>query len=177
MLVLFEDHLKRIAIDPSDDFHFQMRGRIGKRATLILEKRLREAILLMPKLLSRTYKHCRLEVPSEIKKLVEFALTYFYHPLNVLPGKKDKLFGYLDDAYFIVLAYEKILKVLSRHQKIQLSVFDRRFLSHFQLLKKSVEGVIPVEAEKVSKFINRRLVGKGTQTNQPKGVQHEYSAS
>lgn len=161
MLNLFEDHLKRVASDPADDFHFQMRSRVGKRATLGLEKRLRNLILLMPKLLSQTYQHCsRCEVPSEIKKVAGFTLTYFYHPSDVLPGMKDKLFGYLDDAYFVALAYEKILRSLLKRRDVKLSEFDLIFLKNFPLFRKSVEGVIPKEAGTISKMISELSMEK-----------------
>lgn len=161
MFVIIENHLKRIAAGKANLFHFQLRRRIGKRATAILETRLRNLILLMPRLLSRAYTHCsRGEVPSEMKKLTGFTLTYLYHPMDILPDGEDTLFGYLDDAYFVALAYEEILREISKDGEGRLDRFDRDFLRNIPLLKRSVSLVIPDEARKISEVVHGLLNGR-----------------
>lgn len=160
MLMIIEDHLKDIAAGAKDDFRVQLRRRIGKRATLILEQRLRNIILLMPKLLAESYKHCnRREVSPDLKKLVSFTLTYFYHPMDILPDEKGKLFGYLDDAFFVALAYEAMLKTLSASGR-NLTRFDHEFLRSFRPLKRVIRNVIPEESERILEIFNELLNGE-----------------
>jgi uncharacterized membrane protein YkvA (DUF1232 family) len=153
MLKIFEDHLRRVAAGTWDDFHFQVRKRIGKRATGTLEQRFKDLILLTPRLVARAHEYgASAAVPCGAKKLIGFAVTYFYHPSAFLPKSEEKLFGYLDDAYCVALVYEKILKAFIRNgQKISKS--DRNFLAQFKLLKRGFYLIMPEEARKIERMI------------------------
>ena len=162
MLQAFEDRLKNIADGDLADFHEKIRERAGKKATAILEKRLKNLILMTPRLLQRSFHHsARTEAPSSVKNLTGFALTYFYHPKDFIPEDNQHLFGYLDDAYYVGLLYERILKSLAR-ARLAVSGFDRTFLKQFGLAKRSIRLVIPNEAEQIEQIINRIQAGEET---------------
>ena len=109
MLQAFEDRLKSIADGDRGDFHEKIRERAGTKATAILEKRLKNLILMTPRLLQRSFHHsARTEVPQR-QNLTGFA-DLFYHPKDFIPEDNQHLFGYLDDAYYVGLLYERILK-------------------------------------------------------------------
>lgn len=162
MLQAFENRLKSIAAEDRGDFHEKIRERAGKKATATLEKRLKNLILMTPKLLLKSFRHSvRTEVPSSIKNLTGFALTYFYHPKDFIPENNQHLFGYLDDAYYVGLLYERILKSLVR-ARLTVSDFDRTFLKQFGLAKRSVRLVIPDESGRIEQMINRIQAGEET---------------
>lgn len=160
MLKSFEEQLKRIAAETHEDFHQRVRKRIGKRATAALEQRLKDLILLTPRILLNAHRYgASAEVPSEVKKLIGFALTYFYHPQDFLSENDGKLFSYLDDAYCVALVYEKILKSLVRAKR-QMSAFDRDFLARLSLLKRGINLVMPVEVREINQMIEEIQAGK-----------------
>lgn len=137
----------------NDDFHYQIRCRVGKRATRLLEQRLKNLICLMPQLLSRVMGYCEYkEVPPTIKKSIGFILTYLYHPQDFLPEDNQKLFGYLDDAYCVALVYERILRNLQK-ANVKLNAVDDDFLRQFALMKRGVKAVIPEEGLKISDMV------------------------
>ena len=154
MLKALNERLNRLAHDPNDDFHVQIRGRIGKKATRLFEQRLKNLICLMPQVLARGLGYCkRKEVPGDIKKSIGFALTYLYHPNDFLPEDHERLFGYLDDAYCIALIHEKVLKTL-RKARVPVSAADQDFLKQFALTKRSVKAVIPEEGKAIVEMVN-----------------------
>lgn len=155
MLRAFKDRLKELAVDPEDSFRVSIRKRVGKRATQLLEKRLRKVILLMPGLVSRAYRHWQEEDASPaVKRLGGFLLTYLYHPKDFLPEEEYALFGYLDDAYLVLIVYENVLQDLRRHGA-SLEAWDLEFLENFSLWRKSVRQVIPEEASKIEEMLKR----------------------
>jgi len=154
MLKALDERLKRLSKDPSDDFHDQIRCRIGKKATRLFEQRLKNMICLMPQLLSKSLAYCnRKEVPANLKRSIGFSLTCLYHPGDFLPEDSEKLFGYLDDAYCIALVYERILRTLQK-ARVKLSVFDQSFLKQFPLMRRNVNAVIPEEGKSISEMID-----------------------
>lgn len=159
MLEALDERLKRLLKDSDDDFHNQIRSRIGKKATHLFEQRLKNLICLMPQLISRGLGYCkRKEASVEIKKSIGLALTYLYHPKDFLPEDNGKLFGYLDDAYCVALVYEKVLKNL-RKARVKLAPFDKDFLKQFALTKRSIQSVIPEEGKAISEMIARMFKG------------------
>mgnify|MGYP001279927064 CR=1 FL=1 len=159
MLKAIEERLKRLGVDDNDDFHDQIRQRVGKRATRLLEQRLKNLIYLIPKLLSRALNLCDYkEIPADLKKSLGFVMTYLYHPRDFLPEDNRKLFGYLDDAYCMGLVYEKVLRTLQK-TGIELSEGDERFMREFGLTKRNIKAVIPEEAKKISEMVSGILKG------------------
>lgn len=160
MLEAFEEHLKCLWANSGEAFHRQIRARVGKKATLVLERKLKNLILLAPRLLAQAHKQgANPDVPSEIKKMTGFVLTYFYHPQDFLSEEDGALFGYLDDAYFAGVAYERILQSLIRADRA-LSKFDQDFLEQFGLIKRAVHLVIPDAARKIDQMVEEVERGK-----------------
>lgn len=153
MLKAIAERLKQLMADKNDNFHNQIRRRVGKRATPLLEKRLRNLVCLMPELLSRALTTCeKKEIPSEIKRSIGFVLAYFYQAKDFLPEEEEGLFGYLDDAYCVALVYEKILRFLQK-SGMPINPMDANLMKQFPLIKRSVKVVIPVEAQKISDML------------------------
>lgn len=153
MLAAFKEDLKRLAADPRDDFHGKVRRRIGKRATAILEKRLKQIILLMPSLVKRIRDHWQDEnANTDIKKMGSFVFAYLYHPHDFLSKDEHGLFGYLDDAYLVVNIYERVISGAKT-----LSDEDLEFLMILQKTKKYVQAVIPKETKRIEEMIEGAL--------------------
>ncbi|OQA57056.1 MAG: hypothetical protein BWY42_00745 [Candidatus Omnitrophica bacterium ADurb.Bin277] len=154
MLKTFEEHLKNVAAVDNGDFHDRLRERIGKKAAPVLEKRLKDMILLTPHLLLRIYRYgTDPETPQAAKTLAESALIYFYHPKDFIPDGGRRLFGYLDDAYYIALLYERILRSLIR-SRFAIPEFDKNYLKQIKLVRRGVKLAIPGEAPVIEETIN-----------------------
>lgn len=153
MLSAFEQHLKHLALDFENEFHDEIRSRVGKKATLTLENRLKSLILLLPKLLSSIINYCdHKTIPFEQKKSIAFMLTFLFQPRGFLYNENKRLIQYLDDAYFAALIYEK---VLCQIEKIEtLTDFDQNFLKQMSRIKRSVKALIPNEVEKIVQMVD-----------------------
>ena len=152
MLHAFKEHLKSLAADSKDPFFLKVRQRIGKRATALLEKRLRQLVVITPDVVERVHELWRQfgkDLPA--RKVSGYLLTYLYHPKDFLDEDEHGLFGYLDDAYFAALVYEF---VLARVQEAgnDLTAQDKRFLKEISNMKDAARLVIPNEAEKIEKM-------------------------
>lgn len=157
MLTAFEMQLKRLANDPGDKFHENIRKRVGKRATSMIEMRLKNMILRTPKLLNQARIYWgRDKMPSEVKRLSGFVMTYIYHPQDFLPDDEYGLFGYLDDAYLVAIVYEEILRNIIRLGR-GLNESDAKYFNEIKTLKRSVKAVIPNEAKKIEKMVKGLL--------------------
>ena len=160
MLKAFKDQLRVLSIDPKDQFHMFIRKRVGKKATQILEKKLKKLILLTPGLVSRIYSvWSGLKAPLEIKRASGFLLTYMYHPKDFLAEDSLGLFGYLDDAYLVATVYERLIDELNE-RGLGATQDDERMASEIRSLKKSAKLVIRPEAEKIEKMVAEILEGK-----------------
>jgi len=152
MLFAFREHLKALAKDDKDPFHAKIRARVGKRATKLLEKRLRQLIVITPDVVDRVHLLWR-QFPKEApaKKVGGYLLSYLYHPKDFLDEGKHGLFGYLDDAYFAALVYEFVLKTIQA-MGVKLTPQDNRFLSEVVNMKAATKLVIPDEAKKIEEM-------------------------
>jgi len=149
VLHAFKEHLKSLASDPKDPFLFKVRQRVGKRAAVLLEKRLRRLVAITPDVVERVYAlwhQFGKDLPA--RKVGGYLLTYLYHPKDFLNEEEHGLFGYLDDAYFTALVYEFVLERLQETGN-QLTAQDKRFLKEISNMKDSARIVIPNEAEKI----------------------------
>jgi len=155
MLKAMKEQLKYLAQKDESNFHVQLRTRVGKKATAVLEDRLREIILLMPDLVSRIYFYWnRSKVNTKSKKLGGYLLTYLYTPEDFLSAKEWGLFGYLDDAYFVAKVYTQVIDdVTEEGQKI--AGMDMKYYEEAKFLKKYVRGVIPKESKKIDDMVSQ----------------------
>ncbi len=160
MLRAFKDQLRALAVDPQDQFHALIRKRVGKKATLLLEKRLKQLILMTPGIVSRIYAlWTNLKSPAQIKNTGGFLLTYMYHPKDFLPEESFGLFGYLDDAYFVAVVYEKLVHEL-KAQGFSLAAEDERLAKDLAPLRKAARVVIKDEAKNIENMIEEILQGR-----------------
>lgn len=161
MLKVFEEYLEDLSRGPGDDFHDQIRARIGKRATPVLEKRLKGLVGLVPDILSRASCLCgRQDLSPELKRMIVLVLIYPYRARGFFSGYSRKLFDYLGDAYRMGLAYETILRGFQR-AGTALSAGDQEFVRQFRLIKRSVKAVIPEEEQSLSEMIEEVLGADG----------------
>lgn len=154
MLKAMKEQLLSLAKDENKEFHTVLRKRIGKKATSVLEDRLKRSITLLPDLVSRIYFYWnRGKSLSQTKHLGGYLLTYLYEPDDFLSNKKWGLFGYLDDAYFVVSVYSKvILEELAGQRKI--SAMDLGFYEETKSLIPCIKSVLPEETRKIDDMIN-----------------------
>jgi len=159
MLNAFKEKITSLALDPNDGFHTHLRKRVGKRATGVLEKRLKQMIWLMPGVVGRTYDLWRrTRTPTKAKQLGGVLLSYMYHPQDFFPEDVYGLFGYLDDAYFAGAVYTQVVEEI-RGKGIRLAKFDEDLNTDIKRLSKAVKIVIPKEVEKIDRLIHEATHG------------------
>lgn len=108
MLQALKNQLTQLAADPRDPFAAKIRERVGARRALLYAKPLRDLILVMPQLITQIQVWCsESKIPSRMKRLHGFVLSYLYHPYDFIPDEGTGLFGYLDDAYLVASVYER----------------------------------------------------------------------
>jgi len=153
MLKAMKEQLKYLAQEDANNFHVQLRTRVGKKATAILETRLKEIILLMPDLVSRIYFYWnQSKSDTKSKKLGGYLLTYLYTPEDFLSAKEWGLFGYLDDAYFVAKIYTQVIDGAIK-EKQKTAGIDLKYYEEAKFLKKYVRSVIPKETKKIDDMI------------------------
>lgn len=160
MLTAFEKQLKQLAIDPYDHFHAEIRKRIGKKLTDDFEQKLKNLIVNTPQHMESIYKYWNHhKTQKRIKKIGSFALSYLYNPKDYLSCDEYGLFGYLDDAYFVALVYERVLWD-AKINGSELTRYEDEFLQNAHITKKMVQTVIPEEAAKIESMFDELLTGK-----------------
>lgn len=153
MLTAYADHLKRLSNDEKDPFFWHVRRRIGKRATSLMEKRMRKFVLASPLVVSRIYELSNTpEMPARLKSLGGYLLTYLYHPHDFIPEDKTGLFGYFDDAYLSAAVYDLMIKEM-QEAKTQISDKDLSLWQEISKLKKIAAKIISEEAEKIERML------------------------
>ena len=159
MLRAFKNQLKLMAMDPADSFTEHLRRRVGASEAARHEQPLRNMILVMPEMLTQI--RVWMEEPgmsAELLRLQGFVLTYLYHPRDILPEGHNGLFGYLDDALLVSLAFERTLT--ERRGLGYDSSMEREMAQQLPDWLKHVYEVIPREAEQVELMLNELLLGK-----------------
>jgi len=153
MLKAMKEQLKFLAQKDEDNFHVQLRTRVGKKATAVLEERLKKIILLMPDLVSRIYFYWnQSKSNTRSKQLGGYLLTYLYTPEDFLSTSEWGLFGYLDDAYFVAKIYTQVIDDATKEKQKTIGI-DSKYYEEAKFLKKYVCGVIPKETKKIDDMI------------------------
>lgn len=162
MLKAMKQQLITLSESDTTNFHANLRARVGKRATAVLEEKLKEIIVLMPDLVARVYHYWnRSENKSDVKKMGGYLLTYLYTPEDFLSTKVWGLFGYLDDAYFVAKVFTRVIDEVEAEGG-RIAGKDLKYYDQAKYLKKYVRGVIPKEAEKIDAMIEELKQGKST---------------
>lgn len=160
MLRALKEQLKVLALDEDNKFHETLRRRVGKRATALFENRTKQLILLMPDVVEKIhyyYGHLQKD-DSKTKKLGGYLLTYLYHPKDLI-GEEWGLFGYLDDAYFAAVVFEKIIKDIAKEDQLLVEP-NKEFNESLRHLKVTARSVIPQEAQKIDQMVEGIIKGE-----------------
>lgn len=160
MLRAMKEQLKYLAKDEQKLFHQSLRKAVGKKATMILEERLKKVIVLMPDLVSRIHDYWRMQPEaSSTKRLGSYMLTYIYLPKDLLPqDEKVNLYGYLDDAYMVASIYITVIEDVSLSGEQILKV-DQKLYEEIKVLRRSIKIVIPKVCQKMDEMIHDLTVG------------------
>ncbi len=159
MLKAMKEQLLTLAKDEDGRFHLMLRRKVGKRATVMLEERVKKIITLMPDFVNRIYHHWnRSEAHSSTKQLGGYLLTYLYEPEDFISNTEWGLFGYVDDAYFVAKIYTIVIdEEMVCHGKV--AGIDSGFYEDAKYLMRYVRGVIPEETKKIDEVIIGLLQG------------------
>lgn len=160
MLRALKEQLKVLALDEDNKFHEALRQRVGKRATKLFENRTKQLILLMPDVVERIhyyYGHLQKD-DSKTKKLGGYMLTYLYHPKDLI-GEEWGLFGYLDDAYFTAVVFEKIITEIAKEDQLLVEP-SKDFNESLRRLKVAARSIIPKEAQKIDQMVEGIMKGE-----------------
>lgn len=108
MIRSFKKQLNQIADRDRGGFASALRSR---SATALRDEEvaaLRSLVMTMPELLDYSWNLAvSPATPSGVKALTSFAMTYLYHPRDLLPENELGLLGYLDDAYVVASAVQR----------------------------------------------------------------------
>lgn len=148
MLKALKNQLSLMAIEYGEDFADQVRKRIGRRKTGVHISRSLNLVLMMPDLVARCSDLSNSDrVPSAIKGLNGFLLTYLYHPVDFI-SDDGSLFGYLDDAYFVGTVFQKVRE----HVPGIRTAAEELYRDLPQALE-SVRAVLPAESRQIDRMI------------------------
>lgn len=110
MLKALQDQLTQLSTTAESEFTQHFDELSEHRATPEEIARLKDLIFSLPYMLQQLKAWLDADgVPAELKRLYWHLLTYVYHGVDVLPEEDYGFWGYLDDAYFIGLAYANSL--------------------------------------------------------------------
>lgn len=160
MITALNEHIRALAEDPADPFHTHVRKRLGKKGSEVMEERIKQYIMTLPFIINRVhYYWSRPEVPSEIKKISGYLLTYLYNPHDFLSEDEKGLFGFLDDAYLTFLIYDSIMGDL-KQKGLTIPPDDLHALEKVDGFRENVEQIIPAECQKIREMLEDLKSGK-----------------
>lgn len=155
MLHAFKSQLERLAVEEGAAFHKAVRKRSASKASRHRSGRLLSLIMMMPQLIARARDLSEsARVPSRLKSLNGFLLTYLYHPIDFLADGSNGLFGYLDDAYFVGRVYQKLRENVD---------FTEAGLDPMRELPQALEAareVLPAETRQIERLIEELEEGR-----------------
>ena len=98
------------------------------------------------------------DMPSEIKRLHGFVLTYLYNPDDYLPENHQGLFGYLDDAYVVATVYHRTLSEIDWRERHPLRSAEDLPAQVPEWLE-NVRLVLPEETIKIDRMFDELTEG------------------
>ena len=122
------------------------------------EQDLKNFVLCLPDLLqqNRVWFESE-EIPSHLRKVYWYLLTYVYHSTDLLPEEDYGFWGYLDDAYLIGLAYSKTLNDYHIPASTHLAdKFDQQIESWLQ----KTQEILPQQTEALDALFGKLLLGE-----------------
>lgn len=157
MLKAMKSQLSLLAIENGEIFATHIRKRVKAGKVQVAASKSLNLIMIMPDLIAqiRDASEDR-RLSPEIRRLNQFLLVYFYHPVDFIPDDVGGLFGYLDDAYFVGRVYQKVRAISGK--KASLSAED--LAMDLTAALDVVKSVIPKEARKIDVLIEELMRGK-----------------
>ena len=160
MLNALAKHLKELAEKSPEKFREEVKMKLNGKATDDQVAVIKEFIFLLPATLNQLSRYWnRKDTPPDAKKVSGFIITYIYQLSDFLPENQHGLFGYLDDAYFVVKSYLQINDRFLRNwhdrtsEEIALSDRARQLVDVPRML-------IPDVATRIDKMVDSLMEGK-----------------
>jgi hypothetical protein len=160
MLNALAIHLKELAEKSPEKFREEVKVKLNGKATDDQVAVIKEFIFLLPATLNQLSRYWnRKETPADAKKVSGFIITYIYQLSDFLPENQHGLFGYLDDAYFVVKSYLQINDRFLRNwhdrtpDELALANRARQLVDIPRIL-------IPAEVDKIDKMVESLMEGK-----------------
>jgi uncharacterized membrane protein YkvA (DUF1232 family) len=160
MLNALANHLKTLAENSPAKFRAEVKQRLNGKCTDDQIAAIKEFIFLLPATLNQLSLYWnRKDTPPDAKRVSGFIITYIYQLSDFLPEDQHGLFGYLDDAYFVVKAYLQINDRYLRnwqdrsHEEMALS-------NRAHQLIEIPRHLIPNEADKIDKMVESLMDGR-----------------
>lgn len=159
MLNAFAERLRSLAETDYDQFKTEIKKRINGRFSDDQVATLKEFIFLMPATLKQFNLYWNKEdTPPDAKRVCGYIMTYISQTDNMLSADKLGLFGFLDDAYFVVQVYLQVHDHFLRdwhdlsHDELDLTERARRLVIAPQF-------IIPDETKRIDKMVNSLIDG------------------
>ncbi|MBM4043706.1 MAG: response regulator [Planctomycetes bacterium] len=153
------DRLRHLGRSGGTEFAQRIRQRVAPHEATECESSLRGLVRMMPSLLGRLRRlWTQTAVSSDVKKLNGHILGYLHHPQDLIAEDEHGLFGYVDDAYLIATVYLRAAEGLSHDHPLKRGE-ERHLMLQTQRLLLKARRVIPTEAEKIDRMLERALMG------------------
>jgi uncharacterized membrane protein YkvA (DUF1232 family) len=159
MLNAFDNQLRSLAETSYDQFRNEVKKRMNGILTEEQLSTLKEFIFLLPTTLKQLSLYWnKKDTPHDAKRVSGFLITYIYQPNDFLPENKHGLFGYLDDAYFVVEAFLQIQDRFLRdwHDK---KSDELELISRAKRLIDAPRLIIPQETAQIDSMIKALIEG------------------
>lgn len=79
---------------------------------------------------------------------------HLYHPNEHSAIDRYRLFGYMDDAYFIFKVYTQAIDVIKDQGK-RITIMDKNLYQEVSILKHSVKSVTPMKTAKIDAMVEK----------------------
>jgi uncharacterized membrane protein YkvA (DUF1232 family) len=159
MLKALKNQLLELANDSSDSFVMEIEKQIGTDKSPHFISELRDFILVIPEMIAQIRDWSDdPNMPSNLKHVHEYMLTYLYNPVDFLNYKTYGLMGYLDDAYLVGRVYEETMnetKYIAIHYLNNQKDLSKKLHSW---LEKTRE-ILPEETRKIDQMVHELLLG------------------
>ena len=148
MIRKLQARIEKLQSEHQVDFLRQVRQRVGKKASLVLEPRLSDLVLSMPEQLRRLQAHWQSSPDNPAKRRhSDLLYSYVLHPVDLVNEEREGLFGLVDDAYLVS-------EILLRENPPGLGDFEKRLKKGRDAARK----VMPLTCRAIVRLIDGVMV-------------------
>jgi uncharacterized membrane protein YkvA (DUF1232 family) len=159
MLKALADQLKTLAEKSYGQFRDEIKTRMNGKVTDEQVSALKEFIFLLPPTLKALNHYWNRKLtPPEAKKASGVIISYILEPNDFLPESKHGLFGYLDDAYFVVSTFIRLQDTYPRDWRDK-SREEQELENRARELIVAPRVVIPTETAKIDEMVDLLMKG------------------